>query len=222
MPRGMVTHGASKTLAYQSWCSMRARCRGTTARDRKYYTDRGIKVCERWEDSFSEFLADMGERAPGTTIDRIDNSGNYEPGNCRWADKFTQASNRPSAYKIPVGGDVCSLALASPKLGITEDAVSKVIRKRRVSAEDAIKIVLARKNPLDGRVGNCYGSINSQSKLTEMQVIEIRAKLSIGRSQQSVANDYGVSRSAISLIALNKTWHPDTMQVALRLAEDGG
>lgn len=73
---------------------MKARCLNPA--DPKYpaYGGRGIRVCEQWADSFEAFLADMGGRPPGTTIDRIDVDGDYEPGNCRWADAKTQRANQ--------------------------------------------------------------------------------------------------------------------------------
>lgn len=72
---------------------MRQRCHNPNATKWPLYGGRGIEVCERWA-SFENFLADMGERPAGMTIDRIDNDGGYEPGNCQWADVITQNRNR--------------------------------------------------------------------------------------------------------------------------------
>lgn len=71
---------------------MRDRCRNPKAKSWHLYGALGVTVCERWN-SFTNFLEDMGERPPGTSIDRINPAGNYEPGNCRWADRKTQNNN---------------------------------------------------------------------------------------------------------------------------------
>lgn len=97
-------HGQSGTRTYQAWSNMRRRCTDPSIRQYKDYGGRGITVCERW-DSFPNFLSDMGEVPVGTSLDRINNDGNYEPGNCRWATRIQQSHNsrRPRLFTI---GDV--------------------------------------------------------------------------------------------------------------------
>lgn len=91
-------HGLSATLAYASWKAMMRRT--SDPRDPGYerYAGRGIVVCERWHD-FTNFWADMGERTELLTLERIDNDGNYEPSNCKWATRKEQAQNTRTALK---------------------------------------------------------------------------------------------------------------------------
>lgn len=90
-----LKHGhANKSPTYRTWKEMRQRCMNPKSDKWQWYGGRGISICQRW-DSYENFLSDMGERLAGTSIDRIDPDGNYEPANCRWATPKQQAqSNR--------------------------------------------------------------------------------------------------------------------------------
>lgn len=91
-------HGMSGSPSWNSWKCMRDRCANPKAKDWPRYGGRGICVCARWQgrDGFVNFLADMGTRPAGMTLDRIDNDGNYEPSNCRWATPKQQRANQSS------------------------------------------------------------------------------------------------------------------------------
>lgn len=98
MSSGLLRHGHSKKGHYsptwRSWQAMKARCLNSKHHAWPNYGGRGISICGRWLNSFENFLADMGERPTGTSLDRINNDGNYEPGNCRWATPSQQIANR--------------------------------------------------------------------------------------------------------------------------------
>jgi hypothetical protein len=90
--RELIPPGSSR----RSWIAMKQRCLNPNYHQFKDYGGRGITICERWLSSFSNFHQDMGDRPAGLTLDRIDNDGNYEPGNCKWSTRSEQKRNSRS------------------------------------------------------------------------------------------------------------------------------
>lgn len=83
-----------RTVEYNTWVSMKQRCYNINCKDYKNYGGRGIKICDRWLNSYENFLKDMGRRPIGYSIERLNVNGNYEPINCKWATKLEQNNNR--------------------------------------------------------------------------------------------------------------------------------
>lgn len=89
-----------KMREYHSWVGAKGRCKNPNNPKYYRYAGRGIKVCDRWDKSFENFLQDMGPCPPGCSLDRVNNDGDYEPSNCRWANPNVQANNRKQRSKI--------------------------------------------------------------------------------------------------------------------------
>lgn len=137
-------HGMAGTPQWHAWQAMRQRCENPKNPDFRNYGGRGIKVCEKWS-KFALFLEDMGLRPPGFDIDRIDNNGDYEPGNCRWVSRKENLNNRRNNRIVTWHGETLPLTTWAERLGVNpttlftrlhrgwsiEEIMTKPVTKRR-------------------------------------------------------------------------------------------
>jgi hypothetical protein len=143
--RQNATHGLSKTSLYQTWNAMLQRCNNPNSNNWQDYGGRGIKVCQRWQ-TFENFYADMGQiPSPEHTLDRINNNGNYEPSNCRWATMIEQQNNRRSNKIIVYKGVSYTVAELARTHGINI-ATFEYRLNRGWTIEQAVEIKVDRRN----------------------------------------------------------------------------
>ena len=141
-PHPRLRHGHARTgkhtPTYIIWSGMIKRCTNPKCRSYVRYGGRGITVCDRWKDSFENFLADMGERPEGKSLDRIDVDGNYEPSNCRWATRIVQANNTRTNILINHEGYEFTMAQLARKYGIQYRKFRHMYRDRGLSVDQII------------------------------------------------------------------------------------
>lgn len=124
-----IQHGHYNTPLYRVWASMKQRCQNPKNKEFHNYGGRGIKVCDRWRDSFILFYRDVGERPLRASLDRINNDGDYEPGNFRWSSQKEQSRNSRLASNVTSLGQTLCLTDWSEITGIKVSTLSYRIRK---------------------------------------------------------------------------------------------
>jgi hypothetical protein len=139
----LTRHGHARSRQYHplygTWMTMVQRCRNPHRKCYSHYGGRGIRVCEKWEQSFPAFLADVGERpSPHHTLDRIDNDGHYEPGNVRWATPIVQGRNRSVTVRVTAFGRTLRLDEWAAETGLTAEIIRARMRDYGWSPEAAV------------------------------------------------------------------------------------
>ena len=142
----LTKHGGSETNLYEVWCSMLARCGRPTAKQYANYGARGIKVCDRWKD-FANFAADVGEKpSPKHSLDRINNDGDYEPSNIRWATPAEQVRNTRRNILITVNGEKRLMLDVAASNGISRGTVYHRLFHYKWTPEDAATVPLRKRS----------------------------------------------------------------------------
>lgn len=152
--RGAVRHGhgrpgrASRT--YRSWLHMNQRCNNPNNTSWPSYGGRGIKICSEWED-FVIFLQDMGERPDGMTLDRINNDGNYEPSNCRWATVSQQADNTSKTVYLTYEGQIKTVMQWAEEFGMKHSTLYSRVFQQGKTVDQALTIPVIRRRKREQR-----------------------------------------------------------------------
>ena len=128
MKVGEVTHGMRKSKVYNVWCLMKQRCLNPNNKSYPNYGGRGIQVCDRWLE-FANFYEDMGKPSDGMTLERIDNNGNYDPTNCKWATRKEQSNNQQHTRLIEFNGETYSVSEWARKLGLSQATLNSRLNR---------------------------------------------------------------------------------------------
>ncbi len=134
------THGLSNTPEWEVWKTMKQRCHNPKSKRYPEWGGRGIVVCEQWRKSFEVFISDIGNRPSSQhQIERINNNGNYEPGNVKWATRSEQARNKRNNRLFDANGMSMTIPAWSEMFGVKQGVIANRLYRLGWSVEDAVK-----------------------------------------------------------------------------------
>lgn len=221
-------HGMTDTPIYRIWAAILRRCTNPNTKDYPRYGGRGITVCERWAESFSAFYADMGDRPPGTQIDRIKNERGYEPGNCRWISCSGNNRNRRDSVYVEFRGERLHIQELAERCGIGAHTLAWRM-KRGMSPEEAGTANLADHNSYVEFRGERV-SMAELSRRTGLDRETIRARMTRGGMNLEEAATLPLKRQpfvvsyngqAMRLFELAKLTGIDPMTLKYRIRSKG-
>jgi len=191
---------------YRIWMAMRQRC--SAPRNQNFHAYGGrVQVCPEWAGSFDQFYQDMGSRpSPRHSLDRINNEGDYKPGNVRWATPQQQSRNTSRTRFITAFGQTKPLTQWAEQLGITPQSL--VYRIDQWGIEAAVSRPESKHQPYKDSLESQRkrGAGHHLSKLDDSKVINIRRASKAGESTQTLAARYSVSYGTINYIIKGRTW----------------
>lgn len=154
-----VSHGMSYSDEYKIWQGIRTRCKNQNSRGYQKYGAAGVTICERWDNSFEAFFADMGPRpSKSHSIDRRDNDGNYEPSNCRWATPQEQSNNTSRNVLIEHNGVTMTTSEFAELTGFTRLTVYRWVTRDKLSNAEIAKKLAARQRANGNKRARCSAS----------------------------------------------------------------
>jgi len=201
------------TPEYSTWQHMKQRCLNPNSYNYPHYGGRGIKICERWLNSFDNFLEDMGKRpADNYSIDRIDNNGDYCPENCKWSNIYEQVGNRSITVKAELNGEIKSLADWCRQLNLSYDTTLQHIRKDGLNLQESIAL----KNTVRKNRKSSY-DVYSKELLLELYIKQ-------DKTRPELAKILGVSErtasKALAKLGITKYKHNRGLAKKLQLSID--
>ncbi len=191
-----MTHGRSQTSEYKIWICIKDRCNNQNHSGFHQWGGRGIAICDEWNRSFEAFLEHVGPRPSlDHSIDRINNDGNYEPGNVRWATRSEQMRNIRTNVNVTHNGQTKTIAEWAAITGISRKTLYQRAKYKWPPDE------------LLSPVKRCFGSKHRCAKLDENAVREIRARNAAGETFAKLASELGVSEATTRSVCRGRWRH---------------
>ena len=191
MNHGHARRGKHRSREYTQWASAKGRCFNRKNKAYRNYGGRGITISPKWINNFMAFLADMGPCPIGMTLERIANTGNYEPGNCRWATYKEQGRNKRNNRLLTIDGETLCLSAWIERSGINRTSVFNRLKAGWPIQEAIFTPVVP--------------AAEHSNKLTPLQVKEIR-RLTYQMPQKKIAEKFYIHRSTVARIVSRQIW----------------